>query len=364
MTYHKFLASVFAGYAVFSLSSANDPQQTASPLQASRPEAQGGIWISPSELANLSIDNEAWKKLFKAASQEIKKPDLSNQDDPTNVRVMSKALVYARTQQTRFRDEVREALHTVVSENTEEGGRTLALARELPAYIIAADLIGLKNFDPRLDAAFRAKLRELREKKLGNRTIVSTHETRPNNWGTHAGACRVAIAVYLNDRADLERSAMIFKAWLGDRSQYTGFKFGELSWQADSTKPVGINPKGARRNGHSIDGVLPDDQRRGGIFAWPPPKENYVYESLQGALVQAVILHRAGYDVWEWCDRALLRAYQWLYQEAKFPAQGDDEWQIPLVNYFYGTDFPVTIPARTGKNAGWTDWTHVKKIAP
>jgi hypothetical protein len=315
-------------------------------------------------VANLPTDNEAWENLFRVASQDAQKPDLSDQNDPTNIRVMAKALVYVRTQQTHFRDEVIEALQTVVFETTEQDGRTLALGRELPAYIIAADLIDLKNVDPRLDSAFCARLRELRAKELSGRTIISTHETRPNNWGTHAGACRVAMDVYLNDEADLERSATIFKAWLGDRSQYTGFKFGELSWQADSTKPVGINPPGAKKNGHSIDGVIPDDQRRAGFFTWPPPKENYVYEALQGALVQAVILHRAGYDVWNWCDRALLRTYQWLYQEAQFPAQGDDEWQMPLVNYYYGTDFSCRVPARAGKNVGWTDWTHGKKPSP
>ena len=43
------------------------------------------------------------------------------------------------------------------------------------------------------------------------------------------------------------------------------------------------------------DGVLPDDQRRSGGFVWPPTKENYVWEALQGAIAQAVILHRAGF---------------------------------------------------------------------
>jgi hypothetical protein len=36
------------------------------------------------------------------------------------------------------------------------------------------------------------------------------------------------------------------------------------------------------------------------------------WTALQGVLVQAVILHRAGYAVWHWQDRAILRAVQWL----------------------------------------------------
>ena len=111
-------------------------------------------------------------------------------------------------------------------------------------------------------------------------------------------------------------------------------------------------------NGFSVDGVLPDDQRRGGAFTWPPPKENYVYGALQGALAAANILHRAGYDTWNWQDKALLRAYLWLHNEANFPPEGDDTWQLPLVDSVYGTDFWDGSPIRHGKNMGWTDWTH------
>ncbi|NUM65113.1 hypothetical protein HUU39_07515 [candidate division KSB1 bacterium] len=180
-------------------------------------------------------------------------------------------------------------------------------------------------------------------------------------FATHAGASRAAIAAYLGDRAELDRVAQVFKGWLGDRSAYAGFTFGDLSWQADTAHPVAINPKGALKNGRNIDGVLPDDQRRGGPFRWPPPQENYVYEALQGALVQAVILHRAGYPVWEWQDQALLRAFVWLHAQANFPATGDDSWQTHLINHFYHTDFPAPVPSRPGKNAGWTDWTHPRQ---
>ena len=73
--------------------------------------------------------------------------------------------------------------------------------------------------------------------------------------------------------------------------------------------------------------------------------------------MQAQILHRAGYPAWEWEDRALLRAFAWLHDQADYPAEGDDEWQPWLINAVYGTDFPTVSPARHGKNMGWTDWT-------
>ncbi|MFQ5859109.1 MAG: alginate lyase family protein [Anaerolineae bacterium] len=240
---------------------------------------------------------------------------------------------------------------------TEDGGDPLATWRRLGTYVIAADLVGLPGAQ---DQTFRDWLRTMQTKKLapGDRSVADTHEIRPNNWGTHAGASRAAVAMYLGDDEELARTADVFKGYLGDRSSYAGFRYGDLSWQCDPNNPVGINPKGCAKEGHSIDGVLPDDQRRGGGFRWPPPEENYVWGGLQGVLMQAVILDRAGYDVWTWEDQALKRAVEWLHNEANFPAEGDDTWQPHIINYYYGTNFPAPVPSRPGKNMGWTDWTH------
>lgn len=316
------------------------------------------IWISHSELAQLPTSGPAWQQLKDAANQKAGTPDLSNQDNDTNVLILAKALVYARTGETRYRDEVLGALRTITFEDTEDGGRTLALGRQLAAYVIAADLIDLPDSDAALDAAFRDKLRELLGKELDGDTLRTTHERRANNWGTHAGASRVAVAAYLGDSSELKRAAHVFRGWLGDRSAYSGFSYGDdLSWQCDPTAPVGVNPKGCTKSGHIIGGALPEEMRRGDTFQWPPERTNYPWEGLQGALVQAELLSRAGYPAWEWEDRALLRAAQFLYS-INWPAEGDDEWQVWIINNVYDTSFPAELPARAGKNIGWTDWTH------
>jgi len=328
-------------------------------LLASQARATG-IWISPEELRALPASGKAWEQVRAAAGRPIVDPNLSDQDDKTNTIVLAKALLAARSHNEALRGEVVDAVMAIIG--TERGGRTLSLGRKLVTYVIAADLVGLPQD---LDDHFRAFLQEVRIEELDGKTLCSTHETRPNNWGTHAGASRAAIDAYLGDTKDLARCAQVFRGWLGDRSAYAGFSFGDLSWQYDPANPVAVNPLGAVRDGNPIDGVLPDDQRRAGPYQWPPPHENYVYEALQGALVQAAILARNGYpDVWNWSDRALLRAYVWLRVYALFPPQGDDCWQMPLLDYYCGSTFWDGRPVSCGKNMGFTDWTHGGRHAP
>ncbi len=312
-----------------------------------------GIWANAAELSSLPITGVNWTNMKAEADLPAFAPNLANQNDSLNVRVMAKALVYARTGIASYREEVTQACMAVIG--TEQNGETLALGRELIAYVIAADLVGLPLEQ---EAAFRAWLQTvLRDTLNDGRTLQSAHEERPNNWGTHCGASRAAIVAYLGDAAELARTALVFRGWLGNRYFYADFSYGEPWWQADSSAPVGINPSGATLDGHSVDGVLPDDQRRSGEFVWPPPQEDYVYEALQGAVAQAMILYRAGYDVWNWENAALRRAFEWLYQQANYPAARDDRWQLYIINHYYQTNFATPNPARPGKNVGWTNWT-------
>lgn len=316
-------------------------------------EAPAGVWISADEVKGLPDSGPAWNELVTWACKPLPSPDIAARDSFCDVQVMARGLVYARTGNTRCRDEVIEAIRKVMG--TEDEGDVLSLGRNVPGYVIGADLVGLPSD---LEPTFRAWLAGLLDEELDGTTLRRVHERRPNNWGTHAGGARAVIARYLGDEKELARVAQVFRGWLGERLAYDEFDFGDLAWQADPAKPVAVNPRGATKDGHSLDGVLPDDQRRSGGFSWPPPKENYVYEALQGALLQALVLSRAGYDVWEWGDRALLRSAVWLEREADFPAEGDDTWQPYVIKHFYGVELRTVLPSRPGKNVGWTDWTH------
>jgi uncharacterized repeat protein (TIGR02543 family) len=329
-------------------------------------EAAGGsgpsIWLTQAEIDSLPMSGPGWDNVYSAAQENTSNPDFSDQSHDTDVNLMAKALVYARTGDTRYRN---EAIDTIMASIDTEGGATaLAVARNTTATVIAADLINLSD-NPSEDAQFRAWIDQLRTTDLSGRTLISTHEGRPNNWGTHAGSSRIAIDLYLGDTADLAEAARIFEGYLGNRDVYAGFKYGDdLSWQCDPDKPVGVNPVGCTIDGHPVDGVVPDDQRRGGNFQWPPPQENYAWGALQGAVAQAYMLSRVGYPAWDWEDQAIRRAVVWLHDYADFPARGDDEWQPWMVNWAYGTDFPAPSPAGAGKLVGWTDWTHADAGPP
>jgi len=314
------------------------------------------ILMSRSELLSRPTSGAAWTSLKARADSAIGTPDISNQDESADVTTLAKGLVYARIGGAGYRADVISALKRAVG--TEVGGRTLALGRNLPGYVIAADLVDLPSADPSFDQnTFRPWLRSLFTKTLDGRTLVSTHEDRPNNWGTHAGAARAAVAAYLGDSAQLARTAQVFRGYLGDRTAYAGFKYGELSWQCDPLRPVGINPP-CTRVGINLDGVLPDDLRRGGALQWPPASTGYPWEGMQGAVLQAELLRMHGHDAWSWSNRALLRAARFLYDRAGWPATGDDEWQPWLIDKRYGTSYRGAAPARTGKNFGFTDWLY------
>lgn len=323
-------------------------------VEVASQSASRGIWITREEIMALPMSGKPWEKVKADAARTWAVPDLSDQDDPTNCYVLAGAYVAVRTSDQALVNKVRAAVAKIPE--TENGGRTLALGRELGAYVIAIDLVGWDT--AAREVAFKSWLKAVIRESLDGKTLVGTMETRPANWGTIAGFSLACVAVYLDDRPLLDHVAVVFQGYLGDRSKYKAFTYGDLWWQAVPAAPVGIDAKGTQIQGHSVDGVLPEEMRRSGVFVWPPPKENYVYTGLEGVIGQALILSRWGYPaVWTWSDSAILRAYTWLHAEASFPAVGNDVVQIPLVNWAYKVTFPIVeVPAGISRAYAYTDW--------
>jgi hypothetical protein len=108
------------------------------------------------------------------------------------------------------------------------------------------------------------------------------------------------------------------------------------------------------------DGALPEEMRRGCPPSEPPCHTGYPWEALQGAVAQAYLLSRLGYDAWSWSDRALLRAALFLQRlDQQFTgwwATGDDTWVPWLLNHAYGVSLPTAPATLPGKGMAFTDW--------
>jgi hypothetical protein len=311
----------------------------------------GAVFFSVEEIKQLPMEGAAWDNLVTWASKPAAAPNLSNQDDRNDVTALAKALYYARTGQRR--DEVVQMLRQ--AKGTEYPGDTLGIARGVLPLVLAADLINFRE-----DAEWLAWFSGLRTWANPDRgySLVSMHEKRPNNWGTHSGAGRIAMDFFLTDKNDLLRAGTVFQGYLGATDKYAGFVYGDdLSWQYDPAHPVGVNPADVRRGDVLLDGILPDDMRRGGSFPTIGTAGiSYTYEALQGIVMQAELLHRHGYPAFEWEDQAVLRAFKRIYQEA--PPTGDDAWEVYIINKRYGTTYSTTSPVQPGKSMGFTDWLY------
>lgn len=329
--------------------------QTVCPELAS---AQSGIWTSAKELAALPLDSPGYRAVLSDANGDTSNPDVANQDDPTNVRVFAAALVYARTGDTRYRDKVVAAIEKLVAKGA-PGGRTLAWGRETGAYALAADLVGYRT--PAFETWLRNMAEVYRCEQL-NTSLLGMFVHRPSNWGSHAFGSLAAIYAYLGDRTKLQ---FIRQYWIdtvnGIKVEVEVFpgeiesaSFGELSWQVDPKKPRWINPSGARAsNGMLIDGILPDDMRRGGTLQEPPIPTGYMWEGQQGFLLAGRVLDRAGLSIYAVSDAAIFRAahilqvvYAANYGPA-FKASGDDLWMLRFYNSVYDAKFDV------GASDGW-----------
>jgi hypothetical protein len=320
------------------------------PLRSGKADEVRGIWTSAAELRSQPMQGPAWEAVLRGANRDVSRPNLADKDDNTNVYVLAAAIVYARTGQSLYRQKVKFALDTLVAGGKPQG-TTLAWARELGAYVLAADLIGYRTPE------FQTWLDRICHEWEGDegRTLAEMFHKRPNNWGMHAFGSLCAAYRYLGDDRRLRE---IRETWIqGVVGPNPGFRYGDdLSWHADPQNPRLINPQGAVKEGMAIDGIIPDDMRRGDSFRNPPKRTNYPWESQQGMILAARILERAGLPIWDVGDRAMYRAAYALQVQLGgwWRAKGDDRWMLAFYDHAYRTNWSLGEDVwGHGKNAGW-----------
>ena len=110
---------------------------------ASRPRPAGGIWVSRGEIASRPASGPAWTAMKAAADGAGAAGGVANQDSDDDVQTLAAALVAARTGSAAYREKAGRGSPRAIG--SEAGGRTLALGRNLPGYVIAADVIDLPS---------------------------------------------------------------------------------------------------------------------------------------------------------------------------------------------------------------------------
>jgi hypothetical protein len=327
-----------------------------------------GILLSREELMALPTSGPAWNAIMARVEDPFGGSYRLGSRDDSNKDVLAHALAGARLDDAALKGFVRDKIDELTTARRDKKD-VLGTLRHLQTYVISADLIDLASFDADLDARFRewlaAEIRADYTGGGGGGSVISTHDRKPNNFGTHAGATRIAAALYLGDDEELRAARDVWYGWATGDPEYVPADriWTGTDWQCDEDRPVGINPDGCMRDGNSIDGVLPEDQERCGDYDWPPCETNYIHGATDGMTLAFWMLARQGENPWEWGDRAALRQMEWKYEVGQPPYDGY-RWQIPVIEAAYGVDLAGNDATATSTNFGYADWWAGAEITP
>ncbi len=360
-----------------------------------------GILVSRSRIQGTSGSGAAFDLVTYWAGMSIisAHSEIGNQNSDNSAIALAKALLYVfdSTNLTYqgYRNHVIDAIRVIFSTPPDDlNWSVLAPSRELCAYVVAADLLVLSDVDKDSfkswleTAVYETVYRGGMDPEL---TIEEAHRYRPQNFGGHAGATRLATAVYRGDVADVQKCWRVFRQFCGHTNLLPPdeFDFGsDISWHPEgstSSTWVPINPAGSYIIDYSmgfpgvnrdVDGCQPDEQRRAGSFAWPPTWTKYHFEGLQGLWAQALILSRCQYSPFTVKSDAISRAMDFYYRNGmdidplaanpRGDDSQDDVWMEPLSNHFYGTSYYWIVDTtytdyrnnKPGKAIGFMEWLY------
>jgi hypothetical protein len=341
------------------------PAAAATPAPADA--ATDYILMSRSALMSRPVSGTRWHNLKAVADASLGSPNLCDQNSRHHLRTLAAALVYARTGVATYgakaRGGVIAALKTlrVGCDNA-----TLALGRQLTAYVLAADFADMVGTP---DTTFRAFLTTIRRRFVGGHgvwtSLYLTHLRSATNWGAYAGAARIAASLYLGDTADVAAASKVTRGFLGDRAAYKFWdrlSYAAKTWSCAPTNYTPVNGY-CRKGGLIVDGAVVADISRGGSRRWPPGDTGVQYQldSIQGLGLQVELLYQNGYSgAWHWQNDALRRMANIVTRSKKSGGMGWNETQASrqmpwLLDRRLGMSIPRAY-SPMGRAIGFADW--------
>ena len=332
-----------------------------------------GIWISPGEIKLRPTSGPEWNAMYTIAQNATSTgADISNQDSNHDIDTLAMALVCVRQDNPAMCAKAKSAVVNAI--DTENGGRWLAVGRNLGAYIIAADLLNLRSDStPTSDGSkVNAWLTRFNTKTLqSNNNANLQHTFRQSAWNSASNASAqegfayATLSVYLKNQEGLTWSWNAFRRYAGDRTSSHTMTSNDTSWQFQPNDIVGIQDATATKDGCRLDGALANDMARGGSYSCQPGYTSYPWVGLEGAVPATLVLYRAGYPAFSLMNNAILRTHEFLWETRQ--RTGNADWfdgvraneVIHIVNIAYHKNFLIQLPVAGGaRTVDFTLWTH------
>lgn len=353
-----------------------DPEEPEEPVPT---PVREGVWVDPDALQQLPTSGAPWEALLKVANSTFPTPKVSNQDSTHSRYTLASALAGVRLADDRLLQKAEDALKGAIG--TEGTTRWLAVGRNLGAYIIAADVMGIHS-GPVHEWLASFRTRTLPHNNSGK--LITLHQSAwesGSNASAQEGFVYSALCAYLGDKQELAWNWDAFRRYCGDRTSPHTITSNNHAWQEKPEDPVGIQNVGAKSEGGvEIAGAVSNDMSRSNSTPKVPlsyvSASLYPWVGLNGAGFAATVLKRKGYDAFGIREKALLRAVKFLREVAVrddepgwwgADKKEDVKWMLCRT---YGLkivgdatsmrpdEYPIRQPVGMYDLVGFTDWTH------
>jgi hypothetical protein len=361
--------------------------------------------VNPDRLASLPTNTPAYQSMKATADHAMTTLDLTEPASGASpwlpnyapnangigkgAQTLAAALVYARTGDQAYKDFVVRVNRFIIGSETEDPNngetddrdKSLAVMRQISAYILAADLVGMDRRVTGSRAGEQSKewvtwLGELRTTRLdpspANKLTIEKNLEMATNHSAWALASLTAINVYLGDEARLAYVIGRVKLYLGETMEGTPWvKSLEYngSWACHppgvAVEFIPVNPADC---GPGFDGIMVEDASRSddpnapnNWPNWSTRGKDYSFHGYMAVLVTAIMLDQHGHhDVWNWGNQAIKRIMDQFNRLGIATGNGRSQAQhvswIP--RYFYGVDYPKVTRPLPADTLGYTDWLY------